>query len=117
MILPTSISSTDPAAQASTAAMRILVDDLKARLAHIEQGGGKKARDKHKSRGKLPARERIALLLDPNSPFLELSPFAAYEVYSEEVPAAGIITGIGKISGRECVIVANDATVKGGTYY
>jgi 3-methylcrotonyl-CoA carboxylase beta subunit len=117
MILPTSISSKDPAAQANAAAMTALVDDLKAKLTVIEQGGGKRARDKHKARGKLTPRERIALLLDPGAPFLELSPFAAYEVYSEEVPAAGIVTGIGKVSGRECVIVVNDATVKGGTYY
>jgi len=117
MILPTSISANDKAAQANAAAMRALVDDLKARLAQIEQGGGKRARDKHKARGKLLVRERIAMLVDPNAPFLELSPLAAYEVYSEEVPAAGIVTGIGKVSARECVIVANDATVKGGTYY
>jgi 3-methylcrotonyl-CoA carboxylase beta subunit len=117
MILPTSISPKDPSAQANAAAMRALVDDLKAKLAVIEQGGGKRARDKHKGRGKLSARERIALLLDPNTPFLELSSFAAYEVYDEAVPAAGIVTGIGKVSGRECVIVVNDATVKGGTYY
>jgi 3-methylcrotonyl-CoA carboxylase beta subunit len=117
MILPTSISPKDLSAQANAAAMRALVDDLKAKLAVIEQGGGKRARDKHKGRGKLSARERIALLLDPNTPFLELSSFAAYEVYDEAVPAAGIVTGIGKVSGRECVIVVNDATVKGGTYY
>jgi 3-methylcrotonyl-CoA carboxylase beta subunit len=117
MILPTSISANDTTAQANAAAMRTLVEDLKAKLAIIEQGGGKRARDKHKARGKLAPRERIALLLDPNTPFLELSPFAAYEVYDEAVPAAGIVTGIGKVSGRECVIVVNDATVKGGTYY
>jgi 3-methylcrotonyl-CoA carboxylase beta subunit len=117
MILPTSINANDKTAQANAAAMRALVDDLKAKLAVIEQGGGKRARDKHKGRGKLAVRERVGLLLDPNTPFLELSPFAAYEVYDEAVPAAGIVTGIGKVSGRECVIVANDATVKGGTYY
>src|SRR5580658_2907007 len=117
MILTTSINASDKSAQANAAAMQVLVDDLKAKLAVIEQGGGKRARDKHKARGKLTPRERIALLLDPNSPFLELSPFAAYEVYDEAVPAAGIVTGIGKISGRVCVLVVNDATVKGGTYY
>src|SRR5579863_4200266 len=117
MILSTSISANDKTAQANAAAMRALVDDLKTKLAVIEQGGGKRARDKHKARGKLTPRERIALLLDPNTPFLELSPFAAYEVYDEAVPAAGILTGIGKVSGRDCVIVVNDATVKGGTYY
>jgi 3-methylcrotonyl-CoA carboxylase beta subunit len=117
MILPSQISANDKNAQSNAASMRAVVDDMKAKLAQIEQGGGKRARDKHKSRNKLLVRERIALLLDPNAPFLELSPFAAFEVYSEEVPAAGIVTGIGKVSGRECVIVANDATVKGGTYY
>ncbi|MFP3803149.1 carboxyl transferase domain-containing protein, partial [Paraburkholderia sp. SIMBA_027] len=75
------------------------------------------ARERHLSRGKLLARDRIEALLDPGSPFLEFSQFAAYEVYDEPVPAAGIVTGIGRVSGRECVIVANDATVKGGTYY
>ena len=117
MILPTQISATDKSAQANAAAMRALVDDMKAKLDQIEQGGGKRARDKHKARNKLLVRERIALLLDPNAPFLELSAFAAYEVYDEAIPAAGIVTGIGKVSGRECVILANDATVKGGTYY
>jgi 3-methylcrotonyl-CoA carboxylase beta subunit len=117
MILPTQISQDDPAVQASATAMRALVDDLRAKLAVIEQGGGKRARDKHKARGKLTPRERIAMLLDPGSAFLELSQLAAYEVYDEAVPAAGIVTGIGKVSGRECMIVVNDATVKGGTYY
>src|SRR5271165_251078 len=98
MILPTQISPKDPAAQANAAAMRALVEDLRAKLNVIEQGGGKRARDKHKARGKLLPRERIALLLDPGSPFLELSPLAAYEVYDEAVPAAGIVTGIGKVS-------------------
>ena len=75
------------------------------------------ARERHRARGKLLARDRIELLLDPGAPFLELSALAAYEMYGGEVPAAGIVTGIGRVSGRECVIVANDATVKGGTYY
>lgn len=83
----------------------------------ISKGGGDKARERHLSRGKLLARDRIEALLDPGSPFLEFSQFAAYEVYDEPVPAAGIVTGIGRVAGRECVIVANDATVKGGTYY
>jgi 3-methylcrotonyl-CoA carboxylase beta subunit len=117
MILGTQISMEDATTQANAAAMRAVVEDLRAKLAVIEQGGGKRARDKHKARGKLLPRERIALLLDPGSPFLELSPLAAYEVYDEAVPAAGIVTGIGKVSGRDCVIVVNDATVKGGTYY
>ena len=83
----------------------------------IAEGGGEAARRRHLARGKLLPRERVRLLLDPGSPFLELSPLAAYGMYDGEVPAAGIITGIGRITGRECVVVANDATVKGGTYF
>src|SRR5690606_30914870 len=83
----------------------------------IKQGGGEQARERHLARGKLLPRERIRRLLDPGSPFLELSQLAAWGMYGNDVPAAGIITGIGRVSGRECVIVANDATVKGGTYY
>ena len=99
------------------AAMRALVDDLRARVAEVRQGGGETARERHLARGKLLPRDRVAGLLDPGSPFLELSQLAAYGMYDDEVPAAGIITGIGRVSGRECVIVANDATVKGGTYF
>ena len=97
------------------AAMLAQVEDLKRTLAAIREGGGEKARTLHASRGKLLARERIDALLDPGSPFLELSALAAHRVYDEDVPAAGIITGIGRISGQECMIVANDATVKGGS--
>uniref|UniRef100_A0A4W5PFE8 methylcrotonoyl-CoA carboxylase n=1 Tax=Hucho hucho TaxID=62062 RepID=A0A4W5PFE8_9TELE len=98
--------------------MQVLVDELKGRSEKIKLGGGERARKLHISRGKLLPRERIDGLLDPGSPFLEFSQFAAYELYGkEEVPAGGIITGIGRVSGVECVIVANDATVKGGTYY
>uniref|UniRef100_A0AAZ3S2Q0 Methylcrotonoyl-CoA carboxylase beta chain, mitochondrial n=1 Tax=Oncorhynchus tshawytscha TaxID=74940 RepID=A0AAZ3S2Q0_ONCTS len=98
--------------------MQVLVDELKGRSEKIKLGGGERARKLHISRGKLLPRERIDRLLDPGSPFLEFSQFAAYELYGkEEVPAGGIITGIGRVSGVECVIVANDATVKGGTYY
>ena len=98
--------------------MRQLVADLQAKLSHIEKGGGDKAREKHLSRGKLLPRDRVARLLDPGSPFLELSPLAGFNLYGkEEVPAGGIITGIGRVHGVECVIVANDPTVKGGTYY
>ncbi len=99
------------------ARMRALVDDLRAKVAAIEQGGGDKARAKHTARGKLLPRERINHLLDPGSPFLEFSQFAAYKTYEDEIPAAGIITGIGRVAGQECVVVCNDATVKGGTYY
>ncbi|TMS03552.1 Methylcrotonoyl-CoA carboxylase beta chain, mitochondrial [Larimichthys crocea] len=98
--------------------MQVLVDELKNRADKIKLGGGEKARRLHTSRGKLLPRERIDRLLDPGTPFLEFSQFAAYELYGkEEVPAGGILTGIGRVSGVECVIVANDATVKGGTYY
>jgi len=103
--------------QANKAAMEILVADLREKVAKIEQGGGDKARERHTGRGKLLPRERITHLLDAGSPFLEFSQFAAYRVYKDDVPAAGIITGIGRVAGQECVIVCNDATVKGGTYY
>ncbi|MGL4893795.1 MAG: carboxyl transferase domain-containing protein, partial [Shewanella sp.] len=97
--------------------MAALVADLKTKLAKIELGGGPVALERHLSRGKLLPRQRVEKLLDAGSPFLELSQFAAFEVYDEEVPAAGIIAGIGRVSGVECMIIANDATVKGGTYY
>ena len=101
----------------NAAHMQAQVDDLRDKVAAIKQGGGEKARDRHLSRGKLLPRNRVKALIDPGSPFLELSQFAAYEMYGDNIPAAGIITGIGRVSGRECMIVCNDATVKGGTYY
>jgi 3-methylcrotonyl-CoA carboxylase beta subunit len=110
----------DPRSQgfcANAAVMRGLVADLRAKLREIEEGGGEQARRRHLARGKLLPRERVRLLLDPGAPFLELSALAAYGMYDGEVPAAGIITGIGRIMGRECIVVANDATVKGGTYF
>ncbi|MPY82820.1 MAG: methylcrotonoyl-CoA carboxylase [Actinophytocola sp.] len=94
-----------------------LVADLNGRVKQAVQGGPEKSRVRHVERGKLLPRDRVDTLLDPGSPFLELSPLAANGMYNDEVPAAGIITGIGRVSGRECVIVANDATVKGGTYH
>lgn len=98
--------------------MRALVDQLHERAQSVRKGGGEKARALHVSRGKLLPRERVDSLIDPGSPFLEFSQFAGYQLYgNEEVPAGGIITGIGRVSGVECMIVANDATVKGGTYY
>jgi 3-methylcrotonyl-CoA carboxylase beta subunit len=97
--------------------MQGLVDDLRARLAVVRQGGSEAARAKHTARGKLLARDRVDRLVDPGSPFLELSALAATDMYGGDVPSAGIVTGIGVINGRPCVIVANDATVKGGTYY
>ncbi len=96
---------------------RALVDELDRRLARAADGGGEKARNKHTERGKLLARDRITALLDPGSPFLELSPLAAEGMYDDAAPAAGIVTGIGRVNGHEVVIVANDATVKGGTYF
>ena len=101
----------------NAAAMQSLVDDLRCRLEQVALGGGEAARARHVARGKRLPRERIDLLLDPGTPFLELSPLAAFGLYDNEAPAAGLITGIGRVSGRECVIVCNDATVKGGTYY
>ncbi|NIQ01958.1 MAG: methylcrotonoyl-CoA carboxylase, partial [Nitrospinaceae bacterium] len=98
-------------------AMQDLVDDLESKVAEIKLGGGEKARAKHVNRNKLLPRDRIRELLDVGSPFLELSQFAAYQMYGGSIPAAGIITGIGRVMGQECVIVANDATVKGGTYF
>jgi len=102
---------------ARAAGMRELVADLQQRLAEVAQGGGAEARARHLARGKLLPRDRIELLLDPGTPFLELSPLAAHGLYGGEAPGAGLITGIGRVAGRECVIVCNDATVKGGTYY
>ncbi|MFQ3191800.1 MAG: 3-methylcrotonyl-CoA carboxylase beta subunit [Paraglaciecola sp.] len=102
---------------ANASHMQVQVDDLKDKIAIIKDGGGEKANQRHISRGKLLPRERINSLIDPGSPFLELSQLAAYEVYEDNVPAAGVIAGIGRVSGIECMIVANDATVKGGSYY
>ncbi len=98
-------------------AMAARVADLRSVVARIAEGGGSKARQRHTARGKLLVRDRIDLLLDRGSSFLELSQLAAHDMYGGEVPAAGIVTGLGRVSGRECVIVANDATVKGGTYF
>jgi 3-methylcrotonyl-CoA carboxylase beta subunit len=116
-VLTTSLDRHSEAFRGNEAAMRGLVADLRAKLARVEEGGGERARQRHLSRGKLLPRERVRLLLDPGAPFLELSPLAAWGMYDGEVPAAGIITGIGRIAGKECVVVANDATVKGGTYF
>jgi 3-methylcrotonyl-CoA carboxylase beta subunit len=99
------------------AAMQPLVEDLRSTLRRNAVGGSAAARDKHSRSGKLLARERIAALLDPGAPFLELSALAAQGVYGEDLPGAGLVTGIGRVSGRECMVVANDPTVKGGTYY
>jgi 3-methylcrotonyl-CoA carboxylase beta subunit len=108
--------------QANAATMRTVVDDLRAKVAQTALGGGDAARAKHTARGKLLPRERVQMLLDPGTPFLEFSPLAALNMYpdrdgSDSAPCAGVITGIGRVSGVDCLIVCNDATVKGGTYY
>jgi 3-methylcrotonyl-CoA carboxylase beta subunit len=106
-----------PAFEANEAEHRRLVGDLRARLARVAAGGGEKARERHVARGKLLPRERVERLTDPGSPFLELSALAAEDLYDGAAPGAGIVTGVARVSGREVVVVANDATVKGGTYY
>ncbi|MEX3099688.1 MULTISPECIES: carboxyl transferase domain-containing protein [unclassified Streptomyces] len=117
---PVLTSAADPASEtwrANEAAHSALAEELRGKLAAARLGGGEKARARHTARGKLLPRERVDTLLDPGSPFLELAPLAAEGMYDGQAPAAGVIAGIGRVSGRECVIVANDATVKGGTYY
>jgi 3-methylcrotonyl-CoA carboxylase beta subunit len=116
-VLKTAVAPQSEKFAANKTAMQSLVEDLRGKSALIAAGGGAKAREKHIARGKLLPRDRIAALIDPGTPFLEFSQFAAHEVYPDSVPAAGLITGIGRISGQECVVIANDATVKGGTYY
>ncbi|MDA7956975.1 MAG: methylcrotonoyl-CoA carboxylase [Gammaproteobacteria bacterium] len=116
-VIPDRLAPSSAEFQKNAAHMDALCGDLRARVEKIAQGGGAAARKKHIARGKLPPRERVRRLLDPAAPFLELSQLAAHEVYADEVPAAGLITGIGRVSGRECMVIANDATVKGGAYY
>ncbi len=116
-VFTTSLDRRSEAFAANAAGMRALVADLREKVAAIREGGGIEARRRHLGRGKLLPRERVQALLDPGSPFLEFSQLAAYRMYDGEVPAAGLVTGIGRVMGRECVVVANDATVKGGTYF
>jgi 3-methylcrotonyl-CoA carboxylase beta subunit len=116
-VIASAIDTRSAAFQANAAAMRALIENLHAVVRRTKEGGDERARERHLARGKLLPRERVRRLLDPGSPFLELSQLAAHGMYDDEVPCAGIITGIGRVMGRECVIVANDATVKGGTYY
>ena len=116
-VLPSNLNTRDAQYQANAQRMRDLVADLKARIAAGAAGGGETARARHTARGKLLPRDRVQMLLDPGTPFLELSQLAAYDMYDNDAPCAGVITGIGRVSGTECVIVCNDATVKGGTYY
>jgi 3-methylcrotonyl-CoA carboxylase beta subunit len=115
--IKSTIDTASPEFHGNQAAMRALIADLQARRAEAAQGGSPRARERHLSRGKLLPRERVMTLIDAGAPFLELSPLAATGMYEEPIHAAGIITGIGRIAGRECVIVCNDSTIKGGTYY
>jgi acetyl-CoA carboxylase carboxyltransferase component len=117
VILETRVETGTDAAEANRARMEELVAELRERTAAVAEGGGAEAVERHRSRGKMLARERIDALLDPGSAFLELNALAAWDLYGGDAPAAGIVTGIGVVDGRECVVVANDATVKGGTYY
>jgi 3-methylcrotonyl-CoA carboxylase beta subunit len=116
-VIKSAINTRSEDFKANKAHMEGLMADMRDKLAAIKLGGGEKAREKHLARGKLLPRDRVRTLLDVGSPFLEFSQFAAHEVYGDNVPAAGVITGIGRIEGTECVVIANDATVKGGTYY
>ena len=116
-VLKSAINTKTKAFRDNAKALSGLVDDLQAKVAEVKEGGGKAAREKHLARGKLLPRERVRSLLDPGAPFLELSQMAAYGMYGTNVPAAGLITGIGRVAGSECLVIANDATVKGGTYY
>jgi acetyl-CoA carboxylase carboxyltransferase component len=116
-VLSTKIDPGDAVFKANAAHMRELVSTFRTRVEQVKQGGGPAAQEKHVKRGKMPVRERIERLIDPDTPFLEFSALAAWEMYDKDAPAAGMVTGIGRVCDRECVIVANDATVKGGTYY
>ena len=121
-VLETKLNARSADFQANAAVLRVQVEALRTQVAIVAAGGGEEARAKHVARGKLPPRERVQLLLDPGTPFLELSPLAALAMYpdrdgSDSAPCAGVITGIGRVSGIDCLIICNDATVKGGTYY
>ena len=116
-VLASKIDPRSPEFQANAAQLRAAVDDLQAQMAQAALGGGERARAKHTERGKLLPRERIRALLDPGSPFLEFSPLAAHGMYDDAAPGAGLVTGIGNVHGQQVVVVANDATVKGGTYF
>src|SRR5437016_5021299 len=115
--LETHLDTASDAFRSNRERMQRLVEELKRRVEDARQGGGEKYVARHREQGKMPVRERIAALLDPDTPFLELSPLAANGMYDDEAPAAGMVTGVGGIQQRECLIIANDATVKGGTYF
>src|SRR5438552_11018954 len=115
--LSSNIAPTDPTFVANRDCMEGLIRQLRDRVNAVRLGGGPKYLQRHRDQGKLPVHERVDRLLDPGSPFLELSPLAAFDMYDNEAPGAGLVTGIGRVSGREVMVVANDATVKGGTYF
>ncbi len=115
-LLESQLRTDDPRFQANAEHHRALATELREKLARARQGGGEKAQARHREQGKLFVRDRIDKLIDPGSPFLELSPLASIGMYDDEAPAAGVVTGVARVSGRECLIVANDATVKGGSY-
>jgi 3-methylcrotonyl-CoA carboxylase beta subunit len=115
--IKTQISPRSADFQANAKATRVLVEDLTAKAAQVSLGGDERARTRHTARGKLLPRERVDQLLDPGSPFLEVGQLAAWDMYNNDAPSAGVVTGIGRVQGVECMVVANDATVKGGTYY
>ena len=116
-VLASSADTNSAEFKANAGRMRALADELKARRALAALGGNEKARERHVGRGKLLPRDRVMNLIDPGSPFLELSPLAANGMYDDAIHGAGLITGIGRVEGRECMIVCNDSTIKGGTYY
>jgi 3-methylcrotonyl-CoA carboxylase beta subunit len=116
-VLSSSLNLRSSEFAANAAAMQTVVEDLKAQIEKVSQGGGLAARNKHTARGKLLPRDRVMSLLDPGTPFLEVAPLAALNMYNNDAPCAGVIAGIGRVSGVDCMIVCNDATVKGGTYY
>ena len=116
-VLESQLNSRSADFQANAAAMRALVEELRLQIAKAAEGGGESARAKHEARGKLPPRQRVQMLLDPGTPFLELAPMAGHGMYDGDAPCGGIIVGIGRVSGVDCMIVCNDATVKGGTYF
>jgi 3-methylcrotonyl-CoA carboxylase beta subunit len=116
-VIPTAFDASSPEAKANRESMTTLVEELRAKLAKVREGGPARARDRHLAAGKLLPRQRVETLLDAGTPFLEIGALAAHGMYDDEAPGAGMITGIGRVSGTECVIVANDATVKGGSYY
>jgi 3-methylcrotonyl-CoA carboxylase beta subunit/propionyl-CoA carboxylase len=116
-VLSSHIKTTSPEFASNRSRMLALIEELRTKTMAAREGGGPRYLARHREQGKLPVRERIERLLDPDTPFLELSPLAAIDLYDNDAPSAGIVTGIGRVEGRDVMIVANDATVKGGTYY